>query len=253
MVDIFKKATYILAVLDLHKHYLMELEINEETIGFIKKYRNILHKGIKQHTIIQIIKDKIIKGNKEKIQAFEFLVYLLNVWSNHAWHSLKANTIFPYNFDWYHKNWISLCDMKNNSKYNKFLKLQFTQHYQIYLQMILNSAATKKEDRFHAILPIWDKHHYPIKDKNTVPNWNITRFRSVILKLYEIASNNDLWNKARLLYVCSHFYSTCFYYPTFCPSFATYYRRDSLKLDEIGNLGVKYKHYNFKVFIKPYH
>lgn len=81
--------------------------------------------------------------------------------------------------------------------------------------MILNSNASRNEDRFYAILPSWKKYNHLIEDNNTIPNWNITDMVLVKLKLYQIT--DDLWDKARLLLV----YSIHIDKPIF-PSFATY-------------------------------
>ncbi|CAO3638586.1 unnamed protein product [Cunninghamella blakesleeana] len=62
-----------------------------------------------------------------------------------------------------------------------------------HLDMILNSNASRNEDRFNAILSSWNEYSHLIKNKDTISKWNITNMTLVRLKLYEIM--DDLWDK----------------------------------------------------------
>ncbi|CAO3637066.1 unnamed protein product [Cunninghamella blakesleeana] len=95
-----------------------------------------------------------------------------------------------------------------------------------HLDMILNSNAAKNEDRFYAILPIWNKYQHLIKDKNVISHWHITDMISVRLKLYEFM---DLWDKARLLKSCSSKFVRQL------PSFASVYHSGDLELLELDD------------------
>ncbi|CAO3652229.1 unnamed protein product [Cunninghamella blakesleeana] len=100
MSDIYKNASYILAVPDLHYGYLANNPANSEVIDLIFKYRDRIHQDIKQsstdftqniensrlnstqytnhrhrhHSITRKLKYKLMKET-----------YLVNDWSNRAW------------------------------------------------------------------------------------------------------------------------------------------------------------------------
>ncbi|CAO3615620.1 unnamed protein product [Cunninghamella echinulata] len=103
--------------------------------------------------------------------------------------------------------------------------------------MLLNSNASRNEDRFNAILPSWNEYNHLIKDKNTVSKWHITNMISVRLKLFAIMDN--LWDKARLLHACStHAFKTLI-----LPTFASYYSESGMYLYERHNLELAYERY----------
>ncbi|CAO3637862.1 unnamed protein product [Cunninghamella blakesleeana] len=110
---------------------------------------------------------------------------------------------------------ILTCEDVNDLKtFKQFLKSRFMQ--QSYLEMMLNSNATSNQDRFNAILPLWNKYQHHIKN---ISEWNITDMTSVRIKLYEIM--DDLWDKAILLYACSS-YSDDYILPTFAKHSSIY-------------------------------
>ncbi|CAO3599009.1 unnamed protein product [Absidia cylindrospora] len=85
-----------------------------------------------------------------------------------------------------------------------------------FFQMILDSNASKNEDRFYAVLPL-SKY----KDQvDQVSAWKISTMVSIKLKLYEIMDTND---KLVLLFSCGIFASRniCEGLPTFATSFVT--------------------------------
>ncbi|CAO3638429.1 unnamed protein product [Cunninghamella blakesleeana] len=114
-------------------------------------------------------------------------------------------------------------DVNDPKIFNQFVKSRFMQR--IHLEMILISNATRNGDRFNAILPSWHKYKHLIKNKDTVSEWNITDMTSVRLKLYEIM--DDLWDKAKLLYLCSRSHDG-----PILPSFASHCIVDELTFIE---------------------
>ncbi|CAO3593553.1 unnamed protein product [Absidia cylindrospora] len=83
--------------------------------------------------------------------------------------------------------------------------LTFYQHMirqlnkQTFVQMMLKSKASKNEDRFHSILPLFPEYNKILRAKaNPVESWNIHSMLSVKLKLYELMNTKD---KLDLLYL----------------------------------------------------
>ncbi|CAO3637663.1 unnamed protein product [Cunninghamella blakesleeana] len=124
-------------------------------------------------------------------------------------------------------------DVNDAKTFHQFIKSRFMQRS--HLEMILNSNATRNEDRFHAILPSWNEYHHLIINRNTIPEWNITDMTSVRLKLYSIM---NLWDKATLLYACSG--NT----DIILPSFANFHNVYSLRIVEKSD----YNHVEYKEF-----
>ncbi|KAI9300133.1 hypothetical protein BJ944DRAFT_273463 [Cunninghamella echinulata] len=91
-------------------------------------------------------------------------------------------------------------EVDTSNKFIHFLKTRFIQRN--HMHMLLSSNATRNEDRFNAILPSWNRYKHLIENKNTISEWDITSMTSVRLKLYEFMDN--IWDKAALLYACSH-------------------------------------------------
>ncbi|CAO3610531.1 unnamed protein product [Cunninghamella blakesleeana] len=111
---------------------------------------------------------------------------------------------------------------------NNFLAfLEKKLNKRMFLDRLLNSMATKDEDRFYAILPSWKNYHAVVKDKNTISEWNLTTMVSIRLKVFEIV--DDLWEKARLLYACSKSKIPAF------PTFADGYSRDFIVIRELDD------------------
>ncbi|CAO3637544.1 unnamed protein product [Cunninghamella blakesleeana] len=246
MNQIYKRATYILAIPDLHLKYLWENPANMTFIQFMQKYSSLIYHDIindyerSNHQVEMLDED-----NEEINQAYLFLDYLISDWSNRAWvikdHQYDFK-FFTYSFHHHHQQKDMILKVEKNEDedftnkcywkvYNTCLfidslKQKLTQRH--HLDKLLNSKASKNEDRFYAILPSWNKYKYLIKNKNTISKWNITDMTSVILKLYEIM-DDDLWHKARLLYACSKAYTTS----QVLPSFANHYQDGYLFLKEI--------------------
>ncbi|CAO3653771.1 unnamed protein product [Cunninghamella echinulata] len=215
--------------------------------------------------------DKAIQTENEDIKkAYQYLANLIQDWSNRAWviseyqiaedkyenhrtplkyifmyllHNGMSN-FFSYSFDQQainvninnnNNNYIFYQDVDNSDAFISFLKTRFIR--QNHINMILNSDATKNEDRFNAILPSWDKYNHWIKDKNTISNWNITDMTSIRLKLYELM--DDVWDKAKLLRACSHFTS----FPIL-PSYASFNDSELIYLYEKDNIDLAYEDYS---------
>ncbi|KAI9305904.1 hypothetical protein BJ944DRAFT_287451 [Cunninghamella echinulata] len=286
MSEIYKKATYILAVPDLHFSYLKVNPANYDALRSIGIHREAIHRNILNYnnannTINRngtLIKKNVIKrkghrflnyivnyfhqlrsatANDEMKMAYKFLTFLVNDWSDRAWviseyqiakekyekHGTPLKYIFlslllpisdlpipSYSFD--HERFTNLNDdddsdlrsVDSNEKFMNFLRKKFTQRQ--HLDMILNSNATRNEDRFHAILPSWANFSHIIKNKNTISSWNITDMVSVRLKLYELL--DDLWDKARLLNACTIGLSSL----PILPSYASKYDKIHLTIYE---------------------
>ncbi|CAO3653395.1 unnamed protein product [Cunninghamella echinulata] len=303
MSEIYKRATYILAVPDLHYEYLRYNPANRYLLDLVEKYRKIIYMDIlndgslvnvdnakdeeiknkyKTHQLLNYFindrqsygenNNKLDEKNEDIRKVYKFLAYLTQDWSNRAWviseyqiakekeknqgTPLKyifiyllfseVSTFFSYSFD--HQftniginnnndgnNKINYSQVDSSSKFINFLRTRFIQ--QDHLNMLLNSNATRNEDRFNAILSSWKKYSYLIKNKNTISNWNITDMISVRLKLYELM--DDLWDKARLLYACSHFDIGL----PILPSYASQCNGDYLYLNEKDNAHIAYETY----------
>ncbi|CAO3637974.1 unnamed protein product [Cunninghamella blakesleeana] len=178
-------------------------EIHEYRYSYhssLKKIKRTIDKNEEIERIVEIKlnekekRNKEVKKEEELKKAYKFLAYLIDDWSNRAW------VISEYHIakEKYMKHGTPLKYIFISITFNRFVKSRFTQRS--HLEMILDSNATRNEDRFNAILPSWDKYKHIIKNKNTVSEWNVTDMTSVRLKLYEIM---DLWDKATLLYACS--------------------------------------------------
>ncbi|CAO3652142.1 unnamed protein product [Cunninghamella blakesleeana] len=94
MSDIYKKATYILAIPDLYWNYLSKNIANQEVIELIYKHRDRIHQEIghsstdsmynTNNTISNSTQDTK-NQNDELKRAYQFLAYLIDGWSNRAW------------------------------------------------------------------------------------------------------------------------------------------------------------------------
>ncbi|CAO3652018.1 unnamed protein product [Cunninghamella blakesleeana] len=324
---IYKMATYILAIPDLHYEHLYKNTANSEMMDLIYKHSEVIHHDIffhpvtnddsddiltRQHSnnhndsdneyysIIQKLKDEnrmdenneiimkikeLIKENdelkKEKEiernqlkqkkdelkKAYQFLAYLIEDWSNRVWviseyqiakekyekHgtplkytflSLLWNQtaygiiwpFFSYTFDDQPESKdldvdkttpLEYSNVDNSSKFISYLKSRLVQ--QSFMDMMIASNASRNQDRFYAVLPLWNKYKHLTINRKTISDWNITNMLSVKLKLYELMEDNDgdLWDKARLLY-----YSSIYGTEPVIPSFATF-QQPNLSIDEI--------------------
>ncbi|KAI8338694.1 hypothetical protein BC941DRAFT_501817 [Chlamydoabsidia padenii] len=63
-----------------------------------------------------------------------------------------------------------------------------------FLEMMLETKASKDEDRFHSILPLTPKYKHYIMDRNTIASWGITDLLSVRMKLLEWVDTRDQLN-----------------------------------------------------------
>ncbi|CAO3615624.1 unnamed protein product [Cunninghamella echinulata] len=82
MSDIYKRATHILAVPDLHYRYLMKNPANRHAIRLVQHYSNTIYEDICKNNVPTFDNEK----EKDDIkQAYEFLNYLIDDWSNRAW------------------------------------------------------------------------------------------------------------------------------------------------------------------------
>ncbi|CAO3653765.1 unnamed protein product [Cunninghamella echinulata] len=296
MSTIYKKATYILAVPDLHKEYLWKNTANREMITLLEKYNKTIHNDILNNNnnnnnnnqlinkmegegnkyfmndVHQLVNnDKSIQTENEDIKkAYQYLVYLILDWSSRAWVvseykiakekqknqgtplkyiflSLLFPTIyhfFSYSFENHHDHDhdhylynnidVYFWQVGDSITFINYLKTTLIQ--KTYLEMILDTNASRNEDRFNAILPPWTKYNHLIKGKSTVTSWKITNMTPVRLKLYELM--DDVWDKARLLLACSFTNNT-----PILPSFASQYISRYLYIIEKENPARAYEMY----------
>ncbi|CAO3652102.1 unnamed protein product [Cunninghamella blakesleeana] len=185
---------------------------------------------------------KAEKKEDELKRAYQFLAYLVEDWSNRVWviseyriarekyikhgtplkyifasllwnrnQETVSQSFFSYTFDDQHTNkdlndaTSYYCEeVDDGRKLIDFLKSKFMERS--FIDMMVKSKASKNEDRFYAVLPSLSQYKYLTENKNTISSWNITEMQSVKLKLYELLDDNDdLWNKARLLYYSSNY------------------------------------------------
>ncbi|CAO3635736.1 unnamed protein product [Cunninghamella blakesleeana] len=271
LTQIYQKASYILAVPDLHLKSLLNNPSNRYYIHLVEYYRNNIYQYLLSSssslplseatpTTVKLIDDI---NHKELKEAYDFLQYLVDDWSNRVWvnyeYSLakeKMDTPMKYIFimllDYNTSSFFSYSFYKNeqqqkqqqqlinkNHVYSQqwidFMKKKLIQREP--LEMILNLITKKNEDRFYAILPIWKKYQHKIQSLTTISEWKITDMVSVRLKLFEIM--DDLWDKARLLYACSMNNET-----TFLPSFASQYQPEYLTIMELDHPEKAHKYYS---------
>ncbi|CAO3637170.1 unnamed protein product [Cunninghamella blakesleeana] len=224
-----------------------------------------------------------LKQERDELKKlYQFLAYLIDDWSNRAWviseyHIAKEKykkyktplkywfiSLNIYNspfFSYYFVDDDQKCvinnennNNNNNSKliytdvagyrsFHRFLNRIFMQRS--HLDMILNSNATRNEDRFNAILPSWIEYKHFIKNKDTVSKWDITNMTSVRLKVYEMMNHSDLWEKAKLLNACSIKRKIK---PIILPSFASFFNMEKLIIIEKYNHNdVTYKAFEMMV------
>ncbi|CAO3637399.1 unnamed protein product [Cunninghamella blakesleeana] len=266
MNQIYKFASFILAIPDLHCEYLWRNPANAEVLTLLAKHNKLISNEIHyyqqqnpQYSFVKKVKNNIIRHGEFK-KVYQFLAYHIDVWSNRTWviseyqiakekykqygiplkyafRSLLGHSSFVF-FSYYfdddgdvdqqqqqlyitsnenvnYKRKLYYDEVHDAKKLNQFIKEKFMQ--QSHLEMILNSNTTRNEDRFNAILPLWDKYKHVIKDKDTISKWNITDIISVRVKLYEFM--DDLWEKAALLRACSPTYLRNITFPTFASEY----------------------------------
>ncbi|CAO3645255.1 unnamed protein product [Cunninghamella echinulata] len=83
MSDIFKTATYILAVPDLHRQHLYKNPANKEAFDLIMNHSKVIYTNI--FNSIQSTNENKIEENEAIKSAYQFLAYLIEDWSNRAW------------------------------------------------------------------------------------------------------------------------------------------------------------------------
>ncbi|KAI9301766.1 hypothetical protein BJ944DRAFT_252056 [Cunninghamella echinulata] len=284
MPEIYKRSAYILAVPDLHFGSLMKHTAINSTLEYREAIledilRDINQPNTNKNEIIveenkylkndnhqQLINDKAIQTENEDVKkAYQYLAYLVHIWSNRTWviseyyiakekqekygtplkyifiallHP-RIYSFFSYPFDHHLSSktiTLNYWQVNNSNQFFNFLKARFVQRP--YLNMLIDSNTTVNEDRFYAILPLWNKYSHWVQNKNTISNWNITDMTSVRIKLYEIM--DDLWDKARLLYACSWFTKS-----PIIPSFASQLDNNYLNIIEKDNKDYAYEIYSY--------
>lgn len=150
-------------------------------------------------------------------EAIKFVNFLVMEWSNRVWviseyHIGRTKTMrlwfLSFDLQWFytkHPRFIPLfdCIYRDHFRHRGFLN------------MILNSRATKNEDRFYAILPLSTHYRKHILSKDTVSQWKIGDQTSVCLRLYDFVSPLE---KLAILFCCSKgrslilpSFASCFY------------------------------------------
>ncbi|CAO3601200.1 unnamed protein product [Absidia cylindrospora] len=165
---------------------------------------------------------------KELRQAFGFLTSLMEDWSNRAWviseyliaqqkakHHVPMKFIFlllkppltpQHGMRFFH---VFDADATTPPTQHPWRSMGDQFHQQLttrlgdrdFIDMIVNSKASRDDDRFHSILPLWQKYKHVIVDDDTIASWHIVDQRSVILALYRIM-DKDVYDPLRLLHAC---------------------------------------------------
>ncbi|KAI8079850.1 uncharacterized protein BX664DRAFT_388823 [Halteromyces radiatus] len=194
-------------------------------------------------TMYRTITEKLLEENRqERIKdVIYYLEGLFRDWSNRAW-VISEYSIAKEQNKGKMKYWFIHLDKEDDFYGEPFFTLNFNRSDELYpdipdywyfrvlgdyhnsimsntvkrtfLDMMLNSRATKNEDRFHAILPLSSKYDKIKRSKDTISSWNISDMKSVKLKLYEIL---DMEDKLYLLQGCSKEIQTLL--PTFVSKF----------------------------------
>ncbi|KAI8089048.1 uncharacterized protein BX664DRAFT_332046 [Halteromyces radiatus] len=135
-------------------------------------------------------------------EAIDYLQYLINDWSNRVWviseyHIGRTKNMklwfLSFDIQWYYSTRPRFIPLFDCAYHDQFRHRRF-------LDMMFNSAATKNEDRFYAVLPLSDQYKDCIETQDTVSQWNITDMTSVCLRLYAFVGIRE---KAAILYSCS--------------------------------------------------
>ncbi|KAI9307788.1 hypothetical protein BJ944DRAFT_237562 [Cunninghamella echinulata] len=107
--------------------------------------------------------------------------------------------------------------------------------YRPFLTLMLDSKATKSEDRFYAILKASNKYGDLVQGKDTVSSWSITGMVSVRLQLFKIM---DLDDKIALLHACSNSNGAL------SPTFASIYTEGWTDIETLHFGNYFYTHYS---------
>ncbi|ORZ11606.1 hypothetical protein BCR42DRAFT_494098 [Absidia repens] len=109
-----------------------------------------------------------------------------------------------FKFDFNHPSFSTIKTAKVNDRgqwatsdpvYLKFHQTMINQlNDQTFLEMILNSKASKMEDRFYAILPLSQDYKHLIGSKHLEDSWKMNTLLAVKLKLYEWMNVKDKLN-----------------------------------------------------------
>ncbi|CAO3619571.1 unnamed protein product [Cunninghamella blakesleeana] len=113
-----------------------------------------------------------------------------------------------------------------------------------HIDKLLNSKATRSEDRFYAILPSWGKKYKDmVKDENQISKWEVKGMSKVIERLYGLLDND--WDKIRILWACSEYEDT-----PIIPTYASHYNPNRLFTFGIDYIKMQYE-YNIIFHKKP--
>ncbi|KAI8328715.1 hypothetical protein BC941DRAFT_444370 [Chlamydoabsidia padenii] len=166
---------------------------------------------------------------KSYIEAIEFLDWLVMDWSNRCWviseyyiGRTKTMELWFLSFDlqWFYSSRFRFIPLFDSIYRDHFRHRRF-------LDMMLNSCASKNEDRFYAILPLSINYRHHIETQDTVSQWNISDMTSVCMRLYDFVG---LLEKIAILYCCSKGRSLIL------PSFASCYNEGNNTVTKILEL-----------------
>lgn len=237
MDKIYSIAEKVICVPDLHKEYLLMNIANVEYYIFLKSnisiFKKILNDIQLQKMLTYYIEGndnilskiklyiKLKKLNINKINyILNWIIYIINDWRNRTWVVSERiigmkNKLIVYSLLLNcNINLDTIPDLNNvpfftNCLFTEYFILDMVKKEETIFTMILNSNASKHEDRFFAILP-HTKYSYYIGDVNS---WKISDMTDVILKLLEIIDLDD-----KITYLLNY---PIFFSDNFLPSFAT--------------------------------
>ncbi|ORZ07189.1 hypothetical protein BCR42DRAFT_496074 [Absidia repens] len=188
-------------------------------------------KNTAENTLTVPWRHAVVKRNKGILKAMALLDDLISDWSSRVWviseyhiakkknnlkywfielHRLGYVPFFKFDFEDATKSY----SMKIPDIHRRFHQTMIKQlNEKDFLEKILNSKASKNEDRFYAILP-----QTKYKDNiSQVGHWNINSMVSIKLKLFEILDTKD---KLELLFLVGKDYIT-YSSSQILPTFAT--------------------------------
>ncbi|KAI9303378.1 hypothetical protein BJ944DRAFT_268527 [Cunninghamella echinulata] len=137
MTEIYKRATYILAVPDLHKEYLWRNPANRRPIHLIEKHKEFLYQSIlnyqttnenennnklkkKAHGLLNYLRNVFQPTKQEEIDAaYEFLIYFISDWAHRAWViDTLVSYFISYDFEYYN---LYLNNNKDSDEHNNII------------------------------------------------------------------------------------------------------------------------------------
>jgi hypothetical protein len=216
MSDIYSYSNKVICVPDLHISYLKNNPMNYYIYNKIREYKKeiicIIENGnslvslifdinrlyFKNH-ISNDIKLSIEKNYDDIKLCFKWLSYIIDEWINRTWVisevSIGRNNNNIIIFFMSLEDFFNIKDItKLSSSLGSIFEIKVNIEFESlsFFQSIIDSKASKHEDRFYAILPHYN-YKYDIED---IKNWKLDNINDVKNKLFKIIGIN---NKRELL------------------------------------------------------